>query len=370
MNKMGFGFLRLPGGDPKTGEGIDYTLVEQMVDDFLARGGTYFDTARPYLAGRSEEAIRRCLTSRHDRQRFHLADKLTGWLAKSYDDCGPFFDSQLERCGVDYFDTYQIHSLNRENYDIACAGQHFRFLREKKEAGQARRIGFSFHGDAQLLDKILTEHPEVDVVQLQINYLDWDSKGIQSRRCYETAQNHGKPVVVMEPVKGGTLANPPEQVAALLKEASPHRSPAAWALAFAQSLEGVETVLSGMNALSQVAENLAPIQPLTEDEGWTLTRAAAMIRAEKTIGCTGCGYCLTKCPKNIPISQYFGLYNEYKAHPGDLWRMHPSYLRLTDKKGAAAHCIACGACARSCPQNLPIPEYMKQVSQVFDNPNI
>lgn len=370
MNKMGFGFLRLPGADPKTGEGIDFALLDRMVDDFLARGGRYFDTARPYLAGRSEEAIRRCLVERHPRDSFHLANKITGWVAKTAKDCDPFFHAQLEACGVDWFDTYLIHSLNGEYYDLAQKAGHFDFLRRKKEAGQARRIGFSFHGDAVLLDRILTEQPDVDVVQLQINYLDWESKGIQSRRCYEVARSRGKPIVVMEPVKGGNLAKVPDHVAALLAEAAPGRSPASWAVRFAQSLEGVETVLSGMNSLSQIADNLAPVEPLTGEELGTLSTAAAMIRAEKTIGCTGCGYCLAKCPKDIPIPQYFALFNEYKANPKDLWRMHSGYLRHTEDKGRAAECIGCGACQHACPQHLPIPDHMKEVSAVFDREDI
>ena len=254
MNKTGFGFLRLPRLDPKDEKSIDYTELECMVDTFLARGGTYFDTAYTYLGGISEEALRKSLVERHPRAHFRIADKLPGWKIKDGEDCRRYFDEQLARCGVEYFDVYLIHWLNAANYAIAQRQDQFGFLRQLKAEGRVRAIGFSYHDGPQLLEQILTEHPETEYVQLQLNYLDWDSVSIQAHACYDVAVRHGKKVIVMEPVKGGSLAALPEEAESLLKEYAPQESTASWAIRFASSLEGVETVLSGMSTCAQVQD--------------------------------------------------------------------------------------------------------------------
>ena len=236
MNKLGFGYLRLP----KIDEELDYDTINQITDAYLAAGGRYFDTAYSYLGGKSEEAIGRCLSARHPRDSFMLASKLAGYDAKSYDDCWTQFNTQLQRCGVEYFDVYMLHWLNKKNYTIAEKYDEFAFLQELKEKGLARKTGFSYHDTADLLDEILAKHPEVDYVLLQINYLDWDSDAIQSRLCYETCVKHGKKVIVMEPVKGGSLANIPDRAREILKEIDENASPAAHAIRFAQSLDNVE----------------------------------------------------------------------------------------------------------------------------------
>ena len=359
INKLGFGFLRLP----KKGEEFDWDTIDQMVDAFMAGGGTFFDTCYTYLNGMSEYGIRRCVAERKNRDSFQLCEKLPGYLFKSYDDCQKYFDEELARCGVEWFDVLMLHWLNDENYAKAEKYDEFRFLREKKAEAKAKRIGFSYHGDAVLLDKILTAHPEVDVVLMQLNYLDWESEGIQSRKCYETCLHHGKSVMVMEPVKGGTLAKIPEEAEAKLRAVHPDWTPSDWALRFVQSLPGVETALSGMGAVEQVRANIRPFEPLTESEINLLAEAAEIIRGKTAIGCTGCGYCLPHCPKKIPIPQHIRLYNELRRYPGDDWKIIPTYHRLEAK---ASSCIGCKACERHCPQKLLIPEHMKAIAKAFE----
>ncbi len=361
-NKLGFGFLRLP----KDAEGYDWDAVRQMVDIFLARGGTYFDTCYTYLDGQSEEGIRRCLAERHPRERFQLAEKLPGYLCKSYEDARKFFDEELKRCGVAYFDVYMLHWLNARHYAIAEEHDQFRFLREKKAEGRAKRIGFSYHDSAALLDRILTAHPEVDVVQLQINYLDWDSAGIESRKCYETCVRHGKKVIVMEPVKGGTLAVLPEEAEKLLRAVHPDWTPSAWALRFVQSLPEVEICLSGMSAAAQVEENLQSAQPLGEKELECLRQVCGIIEAQTAVACTGCRYCVTHCPKRIPIPDCFKMLNEVTRYPKDNWKIRPAYRQLTAIGGKASDCIGCLSCVKHCPQKLEIPEHLKQAAEILE----
>lgn len=362
MNKLGFGFLRLPF----TGENVDYQLLNQMVDTFLEKGGRYFDTAYTYLSGKSEEAIRKSVVERHHRESFLLADKLPGYMVKSKEDCTRYFEEQLKRCGVDYFDVYMLHWLNAANYAIAEKYSEFDFLTELKAQGKARKIGFSYHDTAALLDEILTKHPEMDYVQLQINYLDWESESIQSRLCYETAVKHGKKVIVMEPVKGGTLANLPAEAERLLKNCDSTASIASHALRFAQSLPEVEIVLSGMNTMEQMVDNLQDAPPITEEHKGILQEIAQMLNESIAIPCTGCSYCVKHCPQHIAIPNYFALYNEYKRHPDEGWKITPAYDRLTSENGKASNCVGCKSCERNCPQKLPISEYLKKVSIAFD----
>ncbi|MBO7739124.1 MAG: aldo/keto reductase, partial [Oscillospiraceae bacterium] len=253
MNEIGFGFLRLPQNEDKT---IDYERLNPMVDRFMELGGRYFDTAYTYLDGLSEEAIRKSLTERHERGSFSLSDKLPGYKFKSYDECRACFEEQLNRCGVDFFDIYLLHGLNEENYRIAEDNDQFRLLRELKAEGRVGTIGFSYHDTPQLLDEILTEHPETELVLLQINYLDWQSKAIRSAECYDVAVKHGKRIMVMEPVKGGTLAKLPEKAEDILRALRPEDSMARWAVRFAAGLEKVEVMLSGMGSMEQIEENM------------------------------------------------------------------------------------------------------------------
>ncbi len=358
MNKTGFGFLRLP----RHADGsIDYETLNPLVDRYLALGGDYFDTCYTYLDGLSEEAIRKSLVERHPRSSFRLANKLPGYKVTDPRENWELFYEQLRRCGVDYFDVYMLHWLNEKHYTVACQMEQFAFLQQLKAQGKARKIGFSYHDGPVLLDRILTEHPEVDYVLLQINYLDWDSISIQSRKCYEVACYHGKAVLVMEPVKGGKLASLPESVQPLLPG-----NPAEWALRFATSLPQVEIVLSGMNAMSQIEENMAPLEPVTQEDRQLLAQVAHALRAQTAIACTGCGYCTAGCPQNIPIPDFFTLYNDYARNPGDDWRMQHAYGGLRSGRGKASACIGCRACENMCPQSLPITQHLQQIAKVFE----
>lgn len=362
INKLGFGFLRLP----KCGEEYDWETVNSMVDSFMDGGGTFFDTCYTYLGGNSEYGIKKCVVQRKERSSFQLCEKLPGYCCKSYEDCQKYFDETLTRCGVEWFDILMLHWLNDKNYAIAEKYDEFRFLREKKAEGLAKQIGFSYHGDAALLDRILTTHPEVDTVLIQLNYLDWESEGIQSRKCYETCVRHGKKVIVMEPVKGGTLANIPAEAETLLRSVHPDWTPAEWALRFVQSLPEVEVCLSGMNTLEQVKTNICPFEPLSEEEITLLQKAAAIIRGKTAIDCTGCAYCVSHCPKQIPIPQYIKLYNELIRYPGDDWKIIPTYKQFASSYASASDCVGCGSCEKHCPQNLGIAEHMKTISERFE----
>ena len=359
INKLGFGFLRLP----KKGEDFDWDTVCQMVDTFLAGGGTFFDTCYTYLNGKSEYGIRKCVVERKPRDSFRLCEKLPGYLFKSYGDCQKYFDKERARCGVEWFDVLMLHWLNDKNYEIAEKYDEFRFLREKKAEGLAKRIGFSYHGDAVLLEQILTSHPEVDVVLIQLNYLDWDSEGIQSRKCYETCVRHGKAVLVMEPVKGGTLASLPKEAEDKLRAVHPDWTPSDWALHFVQSLPGVEVCLSGMGTTEQVRANIRPFEPLSKAETGLLAEAAEIIRGKTAIGCTGCAYCVPHCPRQLPIPQYIRLYNEICRYPDEDWKILPTYKQMTLSESKASECIGCKACEKHCPQKLKISEHMKAIAR-------
>lgn len=362
MNKLGFGFLRLPmnGHEPKWDE------INAMVDRFMEGGGNYFDTCWTYLDGQSQAAIRRCVVERKDRNSIMIADKLPGYQCKSKEDCQRYFENAMERCGVDYFDVFLLHWLNGANYEVAERLDEFAFIAEKKKEGKAKRIGFSYHDNASLLEEILTKHPEIDVVQLQINYLDWDSVGVESRKCYETCLKHGKRVIVMEPVRGGALAALPEEAEDILGAVHPDWSPADWALRFVQSLPQVEICLSGMNAMEQVEANIREFEPLTDEERALLLSICPIINRKTAIGCTGCRYCVTQCGKKIPIPDFFKLYNEIRRFPDDDWKIGNVYGQMIRTQGKASDCIGCGACAKKCPQKLDIPEFMKKVAEQFE----
>lgn len=366
MNKTGFGFLRLPT-EASDSKQIDDTTLNAMVDAFLAQGGNYFDTAYTYLDGMSEEALRKAVVERYPRERFRIADKLPGWKVTSHEECSRYFAEQLKRCGVDFFDVYLIHWLNAENYEICEKYDEFAFLRQMKAEGKAKQIGFSYHDSPQLLDRILTEHPEVDYVQLQINYLDWNSVSLQAAKCYEIAAlKHGKKICVMEPVKGGTLAVLPKEAEMMLRQMQPDRSIASWAIRFAASLEAVEIVLSGMNTLEQMADNMQEMECLKKEEKQALEKAAEKIRSQTAIPCTACNYCAANCPQQIPISQYFALYNDYKRNPEEDWKMQYVYDGFAKTHGKASDCVGCQNCEKNCPQKLEITTFLKEIAEVFE----
>lgn len=362
MNKTGFGLLRLPQ-KPQGGEGgFDWDLITRLADYFLEHGGTYFDTCYTYLDGYSEMAVKRCLAERYPRHRFQIADKLPGYMCGSGQDAARYFEKELKRCGVEYFDVYMLHWLNGRHYRIAEKYGQFGFLEKMKKEGLVLKTGFSYHDSADLLDEILERHPEIDVVQLQINYLDWDAAGIESRKCYETAVRHGKKVIVMEPVKGGSLANLPPEAMELLQAVHPEWTAADWAIRFVQSLPEVEICLSGMNTLEQMEANMQPVSPLSEEETDLLFRAADIIRTNTRIPCTGCGYCAGHCPAGIPIPEIFKMYNELFRNPDDGWKIRPVYRQKTRENGKASGCIGCGSCEKHCPQQINIPAWIKKAA--------
>ena len=373
MKKLGFGLMRLPLSDPKEQSRVDLEQVCAMADTFLDRGFTYFDTAYVYHKGESERVAKEAIVKRHDRNSFTLATKMPIFNFKSGD--GPekldaYFAEQLEKCGVDYFDYYLLHSLDAGSYETVQRLDTFGWGMKEKAAGRIKRLGFSFHDKAEVLDRILTDHPEAEFVQLQINYLDWEDERVQSRKCYETVRRHGKEVVIMEPVKGGKLANLPEEAAALLRQAHPDWSPASWAVRFAASLEGVLVVLSGMSNQEQMEDNSAymqDFQPLNAQETGLLEQAAKILSALPAIPCTACRYCVDGCPVSIPIPEYFALYNEdqlnlREGRPVD----RGAYQKLAANGALASACVGCKQCEHACPQHLNVTGWLERVAKTYE----
>ena len=369
--KLGFGLMRLPVLDANDAGTIDFEKVKEMVDVFLERGFTYFDTAWIYQAGKSESAVKEILTDRYPRDKFTVTTKLPSFKIKCEEDRDKLFNTQLERTGLTYFDYYLLHDVNfhtiRRFNQYGC----FEWIKEKKAEGKAKKIGFSYHDGPELLDQILTEHPEFDVVQLQINYLDWEDSIIQSRACYEVAVKHGKPVIVMEPVKGGTLANVPEEAEKMLKEKNPDMSVASWAVRFAASLDNVMMVLSGMSSMEQLLDNtgyMGELDPLTEEENQMMQEVAAIINKSIAVPCTGCAYCVDDCPMNIPIPKYFTLYNaDLLEAEGKPWTTQTNTFGILSRNfGKPSACIKCGKCEEMCPQHLTIRKYLEDVAAHFE----
>ncbi len=367
IRKLGFGLMRLPrvAGSEDV---IDIEQTKQMVDEFLAAGFTYFDTAWAYAG--SEEAIRKALVERYPREKFQLATKNAAWIScKTRDDAIAQYTASLERSGAGYFDFYLLHNLgNARTKPFEDFGLWDYFLNER-DKGKIKHLGFSFHSTAEELEAILTKHPEAEFVQLQINYYDWDNNAIQSRKCYEVARKHGKPVIIMEPVKGGNLATPPESVAKIFKDAEPESSCASWAVRFAADLEGVITVLSGMSSIEQMRDNLSYMKDfthLTPAQKETIRKATEELARIPIVPCTTCNYCAKVCPMNIGISPSFHALNTYTLYKNyDLAanRIYFDVVMQGHKK--ASECIKCGKCETVCPQHIEIRKELERVAETF-----
>lgn len=372
MKKLGFGLMRLPTLNPNNPAEVDIEQLKKMVDLFMENGFTYFDTAIMYNGFASQRAAKEALVDRYPRDSFTLATKLHNAFFHSAEDRDRVFSEQLEQTGAGYFDYYLLHGIEAGSYPYYEKYDCFAWLLEKKRQGLVRHAGFSFHDSPELLDEILTRHPEMEFVQLQINYLDWESEWVHSREVYEVAVRHGKPVIVMEPVKGGTLAKVPPEAEKLLKEREPGLSIPSWAIRFAASLENVMVVLSGMSSIDQMQDNISymkDFRPLTPEDTEAARKVAAIINSQIAVPCTGCSYCTEGCPMKITIPKYFSLYNENMredmAHKG--WTVNfTNYAKLTEHFGKAGDCIGCGQCESVCPQHLPIIEKLRDVSAHFD----
>lgn len=366
--KLGFGLMRMPLNDPANASDVDVEQVKQMVDLFMDNGFTYFDTAWMYNGFASENVAKAALVERYPRESFTLATKLHAGFINSFEDRDKVFNEQLRKTGAGYFDFYLIHGIESamlaayEKYDC------FNWLLEKKKAGLVRHAGFSFHDTAELLDELLNKYPEMEFVQIQLNYLDWESEWIRSRECYEVCVKHKKPVIVMEPVKGGTLANLPPEAEKLLKDAEPDMSVPSWAIRFAASLPGVSMVLSGMSSPEQMKDNISymkDFQPLSKEEQALCFKAAKIVNSQIAIPCTGCSYCTEGCPMHIAIPKYFSLYNEDMRENLEEkgWTVNfTNYELLAKKFGKAGECVKCGQCEGVCPQHLPIIENLQKVA--------
>ena len=359
--KLGFGLMRLP----KRGFVINVEQVKTMVDLFLEAGFTYFDTAFVYPG--SETAIRKALVERHPRDSFTLATKLNARVAPNEKAARKQFATSLERTGAGYFDYYLLHALMENNYERYEKFHLWDFVKEQKEKGLIRNIGFSFHAGPTLLDKLLTEHPEVDFVQLQINYADWENPKVTSRANYETAREHGKLITVMEPVKGGNLANPPEEIQNLFHGIHPDMSCASWAIRFVASLDGILTVLSGMSNVAQMKDNLSYMKgfhPLDEKEQEAIRQAQRILGNASTIPCTACRYCVEGCPQQICIPDIFAAMNKQLGN-GQMSAAKEDYFRIATEGHRASDCIECHQCEGVCPQHLPITAHLKKAAEMF-----
>lgn len=359
---FGFGCMRLP----MNGEEVDYEETCKMVDTFLENGFNYFDTAHGYLGGKSEIALRECLTKRYKREEYILVNKLTTAFFEKKEDIIPFFESQLAACGVEYFDFYLMHAQNAEFFEKYKKCRAYETAFELKEAGRVKHVGLSFHDKAEVLDRILTEYPQIEVVQIQFNYVDYEDAGIEGRKCYEVCVKHNKPVIVMEPVKGGSLINLPAEAQKVFDELQ-GGSNASYAIRFAASFDNMMMVLSGMSNMEQMEDNISfmkEFKPLSETEQEAVQKVCAIFKNQDLIPCTACRYCVEGCPKNIAIPDLFADMNAKKAYKD--WNSDWYYMVHTQGAGKASDCIKCGKCEKVCPQHLSIRDLLSEIAEAFD----
>jgi len=363
--KLGFGLMRLP----MNGKDVDIEQTCQMADLFFEHGFTYVDTAYGYLNGKSEEAAKTCIVDRFPRERFLLATKLPAWAGpKTAKEAEDMFYTSLRRTGAGYFDFYLLHNLGDKRTESFDRFGIWDFVAARKEEGLIRHVGFSFHDKAAKLEEALTAHPEVEFVQLQINYADWENLTVESRKCYEVCMKHGKPVVIMEPVKGGILADPPDDVAKLLRDANPEASTASWAVRYAASLDNIVTVLSGMSTLEQMRDNVRTMDPfvkLSEEEQAVIRKAQELLAANPGIPCTNCQYCIKGCPSGLHIPLIFKAMNSYYVY-GSLKRAKGDYGWAQINGAKASACVACGQCESVCPQHIQIIDELVKTKDLLE----
>ena len=367
-SKFGFGCMRLPQTDKDDPTSINQELFNQMVDIYMEKGFNYFDTSYAYHNGMSEIAIRKAIVERYPRESFKICDKIPTWALTSKDDNEKFTKEMLERLGIDYFDVLFIHNINTPWVQLAEKHNSFEFIKKMIEEGIARMIGFSFHDHASLLEMVLEKNGDlIDIVQLELNYLDWEDTSIQSRKCYDLCVKHGIDVYVMEPLKGGVIVNQSEEINQEFKKFNPDKSVASFAIRFCASLEHVKMVLCGMSKMSDLEDNcntFENFEVISDEENEFLSEMALKLKENLAVPCSECGYCLKECPEEIPIPEYFHLYNTHKYQPeSNIYRLYNDKLAL--EKVPAENCTFCGTCIDFCTQKIDIPEELENVCEHF-----
>ncbi len=367
-SKFGFGCMRLPLTDANDSTSVDQELFNQMVDMYMEKGSNYFDTSYAYHGGISEIAIRKAIVERYPRESFKICDKLPTWALTSQEDNEKFVNEMLERLGIDYFDVFFIHNINTPWYKLAEEHESFEYIKKMKEEGIAKKIGFSFHESSALLEKVLDKYGDIlDIVQLELNYLDWEDPVIESHKCYDLCVKHGIDVYVMEPLKGGVIVNPSDEIREEFKNFSPDESIASLAIRFCASLEHVKMVLCGMTTMDDLVDNCNTFENfrvLNDEENVFLEKMALKLSESVAVPCSECGYCVDACPEMIPIPEYFSLYNISKNNPeSNIYKLY--YDKLADEKVPAENCTYCGTCLDFCTQKIDIPEELEKTCEHF-----
>ena len=373
MKNMGFGMMRLPLTDKDDFKSVDQEQINKMVDTFMEAGFNYFDTAYPYHDGVSEVAFRKAVVERYPRDSFVVADKLPLFLITKDEELEPIFTEQLERTGLEYFDYYLLHNVSGFSEAGFVGVNSFEFALKKKEEGKIKHLGFSTHANAEYIENIIKQHPELEFIQLQINYLDWENEGVESRKCYEVAKKYDLPIIIMEPLKGGFLVDVPDEAAKMMEDFNGEK-PISWALRYVASLDGVFMVLSGASTIEQMEENIKimdDFKSITSEEKEIISDVVDIINSQITVSCTKCNYCVNSCPQHINIPKLFDLYNNQKIENNvgftAVGNAYVNYSKI-EGNGLASDCISCGLCVKECPQHINIPEVMKDVKKEFEIP--